>query len=102
MYITKNLAAEGGEYFDWETYFAQEASGKTAVPIDTGEILLGLREHLKEDRTRMTLAMTRLMRTVLGDVPVSKPRIMELGAATGFLTRWFISEYGGSGVLVDS
>ena len=83
-------------------FFAQESSGETSIPVDKDEILHQLRKHLKEDRMGMTLALTKLMRRVLEGVEVSSPRILELGAATGFLTRWLISEFGGTGVLVDS
>ncbi|MCP5050866.1 MAG: methyltransferase domain-containing protein [bacterium] len=102
MYITKNLAAQGGDHFDWETYFSQEQSGQLPPQVEPRQVLHQVRGHLKEDKSRMTLTLTKLMRNVLTGLTLENPRILELGAATGFLTRWLISQYGGSGVLVDS
>ena len=50
----------------------------------------------------MTLALNTMMRKLLKNREPHHPRILELGAATGLLTRWLTEEYGGSGVLVDN
>ena len=41
------------------------------------------------------------MKNLLAEINLDNPQILELGAATGVLTRWLISQYGGNGVLVD-
>lgn len=101
MYLTDIFRNEGSENFDWENYFSAEHFNDIIHQVDPVQIVSKLREHLKEDRFRLTFSLTRLMRGLLKDIQPDSPSILELGAATGFLTRWLISRYRGRGVLVD-
>jgi len=101
MYKTDVFKNESNDNFDWETYFSKENSSGIIDRIDTVRMISKLRMHLKEDKFRLSFSLTRLMRELLKGIEIKSPKILELGAATGFLTRWLISEYGGSGVLVD-
>lgn len=101
MYITDVYKNEGNENFDWEAYFSTKDSSEIIDQMDHVQLVSILRKHLKEDKFRMTFTLSRLMRDLLKDIEIKSPKILELGAATGFLTRWLISQYGGRGVLVD-
>jgi len=93
--------AEHGN-FDWETYFSPESKEKLFKKLDLHQVFSRLREHLAEDRFRLAFALNRVMtRLLAGKVP-HNPRVLELGAATGFLARWLLRQYGGKGTLVDS
>ena len=101
MYKTEIFKNESKDSFDWETYFLTEYSSGIIDQIDTLRMISRLRMHLKEDKFRFSFSLTRLMRELLKGIEIKSPKILELGAATGFLTRWLIIKYGGSGVLVD-
>lgn len=103
MYITRAIKNNCCEHddFNWESYFSMAKTGEIVKQIDASQIVSNLRQHLTEDKFRMTLALSKVMRALFRGIPIAKPRVLELGAATGFLTRWLISQYGGSGVLVD-
>jgi SAM-dependent methyltransferase len=106
MYLTKNIKQfkNQKEYFDWESYFA----GGVGQAAHTGEMLdapnLSMKNHLQENPFHLTLVLSRMMLKLFQglEFKIDSPRILELGAGTGFLTRWLISRYKGSGVLVDS
>ncbi|MGD2087789.1 MAG: methyltransferase domain-containing protein, partial [Candidatus Aminicenantes bacterium] len=103
MYTTKIWGDNDLENFDWEAYFSGENPAKIFEGMDLGKLIFNSRNHLKEDKFRMTFVLGRVLRSILRDVTLNKnPRTLELGAATGFLTRWLISQYGGTGVLVDN
>jgi SAM-dependent methyltransferase len=101
MYKTEVFKNESSDNFDWETYFSTEHHGDIINRMDPVRMISRLRTHLKEDKFRLSFSLTRLMRELLKGIEIKSPKILELGAATGFLTRWLISEYGGSGVLID-
>jgi SAM-dependent methyltransferase len=101
MYITTIFKNESFEDFDWESYFSLRSLDEIIEHIDFGQMIRRLRGHLKENKFRLAFTLNRVMKKLLEGMELRKPRILELGAATGFLTRWLINEYGGSGVLVD-
>jgi SAM-dependent methyltransferase len=69
--------------------------------MDPVRLISKLREHLKENNYQLTFKMSRLLRELLKGMNMTNPKILELGAATGLLTRWLLNQYGGRGVLVD-
>jgi SAM-dependent methyltransferase len=101
MYLTENLN-EVKDAFSWQDYLPNK--GKTDKL--THEYLLRmferLRKHLKENGFNMTIALNKTMKTLLENIEIKNPEILELGAATGYLTKWLINQYGGNGTLVDS
>ena len=101
MYLTTVYKNKCTENFDWESYFKLESSSEIIDQIDHAKIISILRKHLKEDKFRLTFVMTKLLRDLLKGIEIKSPTVLELGAATGFLTRWIIGKYGGRGTLVD-
>jgi SAM-dependent methyltransferase len=101
MYLTDVFRNDGNETFDWENYFSPEYHGDIIHHIDPAQLISKVRDHLKENSFKLTFTLSRLMRELLRGIDIKNPKILELGAATGFLTRWLLSQYGGSGVLVD-
>lgn len=101
MIKTAIYNANKNEEFDWEAYFSTGARG-IMHQQEPQQVISRINEHLKENKFRMTLALSRVMCYLLKDLEPEKPRILELGAATGVLTRWMLTQYGGSGVLVDN
>jgi SAM-dependent methyltransferase len=101
MYVTDVFKNEGSENFDWEAYFSPDHAEKIIQQIDPLQILTNLRKHLQENKFRLTFTLSRLLRKLLAGEEVKSPKILELGAATGLLTRWLVNQYGGTGVLVD-
>jgi SAM-dependent methyltransferase len=94
--------AENGN-FDWETYFTpEESTEKLFKRLDLPQVLSRLRGHLKEDKFRLAFALNRVMTRLLEGMAPHHPRVLELGAATGFLGRWLLRQYGGTGILVDN
>jgi SAM-dependent methyltransferase len=103
MYITTVWNGEKGNDFDWDAFFSEELQGDILKKIDPKAMFAMLRKHLSENKFKMTFALSKVMRELLNALPVKQnPRILELGAATGFLSRWLIGKYGGEGVLVDN
>jgi SAM-dependent methyltransferase len=103
MYITRSQQKECNENddFNWEFYFSRVKADEIIKQMNASQIVSNLRKHLTEDKFRLTLSICKMMRSLFEGIDVDNPRVLELGAATGFLTRWLISQYGGSGVLVD-
>jgi len=101
MYLTTVYKNEGVENFDWESYFRLESSSEIIDQMDQAKIISILRKHLNEDKFQLAFVMTKFLRDLLKGMEIKSPTILELGAATGFLTRWLISQYGGRGILVD-
>lgn len=102
MYSKHIRVNEAGDSFDWEAYFSRDQKHQIVEQMNFKKIVVNLREHLRENTFKMAFALGRVIRILLKDLQLNKqPRILELGAATGFLTRWLISRYGGTGVLVD-
>ena len=109
MYITnifntnsRETGIEGSERFDWEMFFSGESAKRILENMDVEQVVLRAREHLQENRFRQTLVFNQVMRKLFKGREPHEPAILELGAATGFLTRWLTEEYGGTGVLVDN
>ncbi|MFC2146221.1 class I SAM-dependent methyltransferase [Acidobacteriota bacterium] len=101
MYLTDVFKNEGNETFDWENYFSPDSHWDITHHVDPIQLIAKLRKHLKENSFQLTFTLTRLMRELLKGIDIKNPKILELGAATGFLSRWFLSQYGGSTLLVD-
>jgi SAM-dependent methyltransferase len=106
--VTGGSTAGGPDYFDWNAYFNRRmsAAGEDIENLDSqvlAEQVQRMRAHLKEDFNRMGFVFSRLMRGLLKglDLPAN-PRILELGAATGYLSRWLLTRFGGTAVLVDN
>jgi len=101
MYLTEDFRYNGAENFDWEAFFAPHRENDLFKQMDPEKLISRMRKHLQENNFKLSFAVSRLMRNLLkGCEPIS-PAVLELGAATGFLTRWLLSNYGGHGVLVD-
>ncbi len=101
MYITEVFKNESSENFDWEAFFSLDNPGEIINQMDLARLISKLREHLKENNYQLTFKLSRLLRELLKEMNIKNPKILELGAATGFLTRWLLNQYGGRGVLVD-
>lgn len=100
--VTGNPSIGSGEFFDWNAYFDPHKTASIGE-IDDSELLDLVRGHLREDPSRMGFVFSRVMRTLLKgfDIPRS-PKILELGAATGYLGRWLQTYFGGQVTLVDN
>ncbi|NIM18445.1 MAG: methyltransferase domain-containing protein [Candidatus Aminicenantes bacterium] len=101
MYVTDVSKNEASEDFDWEAFFSPEHADKIIQQVDPLQIIANLRKHLQENKFRLTFTLSKLLRKLLAGEEIKSPKILELGAATGLLTRWLVSQYGGTGVLVD-
>ncbi len=101
MYITKIIENESNGNFDWTKYFSREENFDIFEKFDKNKILNDIRYHLQENNFKMLFVLSQVMRSLLRGLDVKKPNILELGAATGFLTRWLVTQYDGRGTLVD-
>ncbi len=104
MYITKIIDNDGQKSFDWETYFSQQSQDESEIVkiMDLENTVKNLRNLLREDMTLMVFTLGKMMLRLMEGFDFKKPEILELGAATGFLTKWLLGQCGGSGVLVDN
>lgn len=102
MYITKDLNNQKDDYFDWNKYFSSQEEESIFEKVDMKEILLATRKHLEESQFKMTFCLRALMKQLLEGLEIHEPKVLELGAATGLLTRFLVNQYGGRGVLVDN
>jgi SAM-dependent methyltransferase len=102
MYLTKINATPVDGNFDWNGYFSARQHASMLEGLDCRALLDSLRGMLREDHGALTLSLTRLLRTLLKDTRLDAPRILELGAATGYLSRWLLHRYGGHATLVDN
>lgn len=98
MYITKGSDCDREENFDWQQYFS--SNGSIGIR-EQQDILVNVRELLQENKFQLVLSFNTIMKNLLTGLNINKPQVLELGAATGVLTRWLMSQYGGNGVLVD-
>ncbi|NOU17163.1 MAG: methyltransferase domain-containing protein [Bacteroidales bacterium] len=101
MYITKSITGDIGENFNWNEYFSSKSMPSDS-PSQIFDIIQAVKKHLKEGGFNMTIAMNRVMNILLKDIKIHEPKVLELGAATGFFTKWIISKYGGKGLLIDN
>lgn len=102
MYVTKINAQPVDGNFDWNGYFSARQHASILEGIDCRSLLESVRTMLSEDTAVLTLSLTRVLRALLKDTPLVEPKILELGAATGYLTRWLLHRYGGRATLVDN
>lgn len=102
MYITRNMLPARGEDFDWSSYFAGDGARELMGQSNPLELMLYIRELLGESRPQFTYVVTRMLRTLLRGIDLNGKRVLELGAGTGFLTRWLVHQHEMSGMLVDN
>lgn len=101
MYITEDHN-NSDESFDWAQYFSRIDTRTDDTPFACRRSFQNIRKHLKEDGVRMGFVLAKLIRAIFRNaVWPDEPKVLELGAGTGFLTRCLISQFQGSGVLVD-
>ncbi len=102
MYLTKGAEHTGSDNFDWDEYFLNKNDNKRNKINDLQVIIADTRKHLKENESVFGFAFHKVMHSLFQSVEVAQnPNILELGAATGFLTRWIIQKFGGHATLVD-
>ena len=86
--------------FDWDTFFALKPTDKIIDKAD--KILQNIRQDFKENKYQITFTLHEVIGDLFKNIELDFPlKILELGAATGFLTRFLINQYRGTGVLVD-
>ncbi|MCL5260273.1 MAG: class I SAM-dependent methyltransferase [Gammaproteobacteria bacterium] len=100
MYITKKYNGNNVD-FDWDTFFSSKDVKDAFTNVDKDEILHDIRKNFQENQYLMTLVLCRVVDEIFHNTAFECPRILELGAATGFLTRLLVDRYNGTGVLVD-
>lgn len=88
--------------FDWNSYFLNHGSDCINTK-NASHILQHIRKYLCEDNIKIAFALTRMMRKLMEGILIPQGvKLLELGAATGFLARWFINEYETKATLVDN
>ncbi|WP_019912678.1 SAM-dependent methyltransferase [Paenibacillus sp. HW567] len=98
IYTTKNT----GTVFNWDEYFMKLKNGE-APAFDVESYFYNVRGLLSENAHLLALVLGNVLRKLLRGIQIQpEPRILELGAGTGFLTRLLLTMYGGSGALVDN
>lgn len=100
MFITKDYQALE-EDFNWSQYFGGQRDAATIDQAHLEEIYKNVRTFLKEDNAKMGMVNYRVLRELFAGEKVNAPRVLEIGAATGFLTRSILGLFGGTGLLVD-
>ena len=101
MYLTKRYDCENDEDFDWQLYFSRKDTTEIVEHQDLRDMLINARNLLQENKFQLVISLNKVMNNLLSRTGLNSPQILELGAATGVLARWLISQYGGNGVLVD-
>lgn len=104
MYITKicNQLNTNSKDFDWSSFFENH---KRIINDDKAfsEIIISVREHLKENPIKMFFSFSRLMNNLINGSSIKTVRnTLELGAATGFMSRWLIYKYDAKSTLIDN
>ncbi|WP_394846823.1 class I SAM-dependent methyltransferase [Pendulispora brunnea] len=106
MYLTRNMLPDRGAAFDWSDFFARGNVDRHLGQVDPLTLVNDLRGLLRESRPQFTFVVTRMLRALLRDLEAPSAtrgrNVLELGAGTGFLTRWLVSTYGMKGTLVDN
>lgn len=100
MYITK-VCNKDEKTFDWGKFFYERGKNQVIDKTTSNDIVFLIRKHLKESNYKMGLMMNVMIENLLNKINIENSRILELGAATGFLTRFLIAKYNCSGVLID-
>ncbi|MEC5144141.1 methyltransferase domain-containing protein [Chitinophaga sp. 212800010-3] len=102
MYLVKGCVVNDENGFDWDSYFLNKSEKRKVVPLELESLFASTRSHLKENHARFGFVFQKFMRLLLNGIRFSSPPlILELGAATGFLTKWLVDNSGGTGTLVD-
>ena len=103
MYITTNGSKYSGpNNFDWDKYFENKNNAGGVAFTNSDGVIKATRKHLKENEGLFGFVFHKVMRDLFQHVRLSpNPAVLELGAASGFLTRWLIQKFGGYGTLVD-
>jgi 2-polyprenyl-3-methyl-5-hydroxy-6-metoxy-1,4-benzoquinol methylase len=100
MYKTKVSAICSDNEFLWDAFFSRKKDENDLL-ICT-EAFNNSREILKESDYMLTLVLKVFLDKLLKDTAFSDPQILELGAATGFLSRMLLERYNGRATLVDN
>lgn len=98
MFITENSVED---YFDWDCFFSEENTNIEMNADQLSLIVSHIRKHLAENSLKFAVQFNKVMKKALEDININQPNTLELGAATGFLTRWLLQSYGGHGILLD-
>jgi len=101
MFITKVSENILQENFSWKKYFLQPDEDEVLKAADLGNIVKNTRKHLQENASLMVFTLGKMMLKLMQGFDFKNPEILELGAATGLLTKWLLSQYGGKALLVD-
>lgn len=102
MYLTKNLATGRESDFDWESYFVNKRGDTLTEDQESAIAFSETRQHLRENQVLFGFIFHRFMKALLAPVSLKKGlRTLELGAATGFLSRWLYEQYCAHSTLVD-
>ncbi len=102
MYITKESIENKTKIFDWDRFFNQDNTNKLILDSYCEQTITNVRNHLNEDKSKLSITLSILLKNLLKDIAIGTPEVLELGAATGFATKYLIGRYGGHGVLVDN
>lgn len=102
MYITKG-AEDTEADFNWETYFRNIRQNGGCDAADSYKTIVDeTRGHLREDQARFGFMFHQFMRQLVSGVAFdTRINILELGAATGFLSRWLTEKYDACATLID-
>lgn len=100
MFITKDYL-NSKENFNWSQYFSDSKMDNFVDNDEIMDIYRNVREYLKEDSGRMGFILYQMLKELFKDEDIDAPDILEIGAASGFLTRSILSLYDGTGMLVD-
>lgn len=104
MYVIVNASTKKNKCgFDWDTYFKNYSFTGAPEPHEPKEILREVCTHLRENKYQLVFSLDNLLKRLLKNLKIKKnSQILELGSATGLLTRWLITRYSGKGILVDN
>lgn len=101
MYITDQYDGELTNQFNWSEYFSQSLSENFLKTLNHEKIVNNIRNQLSEDSSLMVFSLGKMMLKLMKGFNFKDPQILELGAATGLLSKWLLVQYGGKGTLVD-
>jgi 2-polyprenyl-3-methyl-5-hydroxy-6-metoxy-1,4-benzoquinol methylase len=92
--------------FDWKKFFSQHINSNKQLELvdkQAVNILQTIRGYLSENNVHISFVLTDILRELLQDITIEKSaEFIELGAATGILSRWLVNEYSGHATLVDN
>lgn len=102
MYITDNMTKNNAQVFNWADYFSPEKGQLINSEELAINIVNKIRGYLSEDPHKMVFVFNNLMLKLTSGLTLSNPNVLEIGAATGLLSRWFLDSFGGSATLIDN